>query len=141
MLLSKRKVKDQTPEAIQYRGVDIQIENGIGSIRNGIDAGGQAWQTKFFYPYGFIIGVKGIDGEELDCFVGNDEPSPNVYVINQIKHDGHYIDEQKVMFGFNSAIRARDAYLAHFNTQGYLGTVDEIPFDKYKQQLDLILNK
>lgn len=44
-------------------------------------------------------------------------------------------DEDKVMLGFDDKDQARDAYLAHFQTQGYLGEVTEMPMFEFKQKI------
>jgi hypothetical protein len=37
--------------------------------------------------------------------------------------------------GFDSKEQARDAYLAHYQTQGYIGVIKEMPFYEFKEQL------
>lgn len=110
------------------------IEQPIGSIRSGVSANGEPWQTKFLYPYGYIKNTKGTDGEGVDCFIGPDKDSDKVFVIHQTNGNGSY-DEDKVMLAFSNLNAARDAYLAHFNTQGYLGEIIEMSLFEFKQKL------
>jgi len=37
--------------------------------------------------------------------------------------------------GFDSKEQARDAYLAHYQSQGYVGVITEMPFYEFKEQL------
>lgn len=119
---------------INFKGLTIMIENPIGSIRRGEDVNGQPWQTKFMYPYGYIYGTKGADKDGVDCFIGNNITSEKVFIIHQT--EGHNVfDEDKVMLGFDSLEQARDAFLAHYQTQGYLGNITEMPFYEFKDKL------
>jgi hypothetical protein len=119
---------------INFKGLTIMIEQPIGSIRSGVSANGEPWQTKFLYPYGYIKNTKGADGEGVDCFIGPDKDSDKVFVIHQTNGNGSY-DEDKVMLAFSNLNQARDAYLAHFNTQGYLGEITEMSLFEFKQKL------
>jgi len=117
-----------------FKGLTIMIENPVGSIRTGVDAHGDKWQTKFHYPYGYIYGTKGLDKEGVDVFIGNNPTSDRVFIIHQTDGNGIF-DEDKVMLGFSSKEEARDAYLAHYNTQGYMGKVIEMPFFEFKTRM------
>lgn len=116
---------------INFNGINIGIENPIGSVREGKDENGNKWQTKYFHPYGYICGVEGTDGDDLDCFIGTNPSSDRVFVIYQKKADGQF-DEHKIMLGFDSLESARDAYLAHYSTQGFLGQIKEFPLFEFK---------
>jgi hypothetical protein len=118
---------------MNFKGLTIVIENPIGSIRQGVDKEGNAWQTKFFYPYGYIYNTKGKDNGGIDVFIGNSVTSDRVFIIHQT--DGYIYDEDKVMLGFDNKEQARDAYLAHFQTQGYLGVITEMPMFEFKQKI------
>lgn len=117
-----------------FRGIFIAIEQPVGSIREGKKIDGTSWRTEFLYPYGFINNTDGEDNEEIDCFIGPNEMAPDVFIIHQMANDEY--DEDKVMFGFDSEEAARDAYLAHFDTQGHLGEITTIPFTEFKVMLD-----
>lgn len=125
------KTKDAGVQEVDFQGIKIMIENPVGSIRSGEKADGEKWETKFLYPYGFIKKVIGQDGDELDCFIGNNQDSGVVYLIHQ-RIDNKY-DEDKVMLGFDSEEAARDAYLAHFDTQQMLGPITEMTIPEFKQ--------
>lgn len=123
-----------------FKGLTIVIENPVGSIRSGVDINGDPWQTKFMYEYGYVYNTKGADGEGIDCFIGPNPVSDKVFVIHQTQGFGSY-DEDKCMLGFDTLEQARDAYLAHFNTQSYLGEITEMPFFEFKQRVLLPSNQ
>lgn len=119
---------------MNFKGLPIIIENAVGSVRTGIDKFGERWQTKFFYPYGYIFGTKGADKEGVDCFIGSNPTSNKVFIIHQTDGEKNF-DEDKVMLGFDSKESARDAYLAHYQTQGYIGVITEMPMFEFKKKL------
>jgi len=122
------QTKDAFPE-INFQGLTISIENSIGSIRRGKKNDGSQWQTRFFHPYGFIKYTIGADEEEIDCFIGPNELSQSVYIVQQD-------DEDKVMLGFDSLEHARDAYLAHYDTQMKMKLITEMSMQEFKAILE-----
>jgi hypothetical protein len=116
---------------ITFQGIPISIEQPVGSLRSGTDVNGEKWESQFFYPYGYIKFTTGEDQEEVDCFVGPDEDADIVYIIKQKDKDGKF-DEDKVMLGFSSLEMARDAYLAHYNCQDYLGVIETMGIDEFR---------
>ena len=123
-------------EKLIYRNLNIAIENPIDSIRSGVSKDGTEWKVKFYYPYGYIEGTKGNDGEEIDCFIGDNPETDSVYIVHQRREDGLY-DEDKVLLGFDSLNSARDAYLSHFSTQDFIGKITEMPFFEFKYKLEV----
>lgn len=93
----------------------IAIENPRGSVREGISVDGE-WSIKMPHHYGFIKNTMGADGDEIDCFVGPNPKSKLVFVINQKDINSGDFDEHKVMFGFNSAEEAVQAYADSYST-------------------------
>jgi hypothetical protein len=73
---------------MNFKGIAIMIENPVGSIRTGIDAHGDKWQTEFHYPYGYIYGTKGLDKEGVDVFIGNNPASERAFIIHQTEGHG-----------------------------------------------------
>lgn len=124
---------------MEYDGLLIAIEQEVGDERQWRDRNGETGTTTMLWPYGFIEGTKGADGEAIDCYVGPNPEAPNVYVVDQKKKlgDGQFggFDEQKCMLGFSSADEAREAYLAHYNDPGFLGAMRTIPFDDFKRRV------
>jgi hypothetical protein len=120
---------------ISFQGLQIVIENEKGSIRHW-ERDGEQGETKMFYPYGFIKGTLGKDGEEVDCFIGNDKFAPFAYIIYPAKTKGFDIKEDKMMLGFGSKDAARDAFMAHYNNQKFLGDIVELPMHLFKESIE-----
>lgn len=124
---------------IEFDGLLIAIEQEKGDERFWKDRNGETGSTTMLYPYGFIEGTKGADGEAIDVYVGPNPEAENVYVVDQRKKlgDGKFggFDEQKVMLGFSSLDEARAAYLAHYDDPGFLGSIRAMPFDEFKAKL------
>lgn len=118
-----------------HQGLGIAIENRKGSVRKGVDKDGKPWRTKMIHPYGYIKGTKGADGEEVDCYVGPCSDASHAHVVHQKKEDGSY-DEDKVMLGFASKDDARKAYLAHYNTDRFLGPIKSVFMPKFKEMVE-----
>ena len=97
---------------------DVIIEQPRGSVRSGVDANGKAWETTMQNTYGYFGGTKGVDGDAIDVFLGNDLDGwdgTTVFVVDQYNPDGSF-DEHKVMLGFNSQEEAEAAYFANYES-------------------------
>jgi hypothetical protein len=123
-----------------FRGLNISIENRKGSIRRGTDRNGEKWAIKMNYDYGYIRGSEGVDGDHVDCYLGEDEDAKNVYIVHQNDPDTHKYDEDKCMLGFNTLEDARKAYLSQYNKPGFLGKIDIMPFEDFKEKVVLKKN-
>ncbi|MDE5812642.1 MAG: hypothetical protein K2H61_10115, partial [Muribaculaceae bacterium] len=100
----------------EHRSLDghrISVENPKGSIRRGRDADGKEWQSEMHHDYGYFIGTKSTDGDNIDVFLSDNPAEGNVYVVDQYHPDGEF-DEHKVMYGFNSEEEAMQAYLSNY---------------------------
>ena len=117
-----------------FQGLRIAVENRTGSVRSGKDKDGKPWHTLMKAPYGYIVGSKGADDEGVDCYVGPQKDAPNAFVVHQKKEDGSY-DEDKVILGVADAVVARKLYLAHYNTDRFLGPIKEVPMERLKALL------
>ena len=96
---------------------DITVENPKGSVRSGVDARGNRWETTMQNTYGYIRGTEGVDGDHIDVFLTDDIDGWNgrkVYVVDQYNEDGTF-DEHKVMLGFNDEADAKDAYFSNYS--------------------------
>lgn len=122
---------------VEFQGLPISIENRAGSARHWYDPNsGEKGSTKMKYPYGYIRGTLGTDGDEVDVFVGPDKDSTKVFVVTQMKKPGFKeVDEQKVMLGFQSAAEAKTAYLDHYNDPKFFGSMKEFPMTDFKEKL------
>lgn len=121
---------------VNLDGYDITIENPRGSTRSGVDANGQPWSVTMNNDYGYIKGTEGVDGDHIDVFLSDDPTTGNVYVVDQVNSDGSF-DEHKVMYGFSSADKARDAYLANYSPEWKgLGAISEVSKDEFKKWIN-----
>jgi phage gp29-like protein len=120
----------------EFAGLPIAIENPAGSIRLWSDGPTQIGATTMLHDYGYIEGVMGSDGEELDVYLGPDEGADHVHVVHQLAApDFKRQDEDKIFLGFPSADAAKDAYLAHRNEPAAFGGMSTIPLDRFKGKL------
>lgn len=122
------KTGDYKKPVIKWRGMIIRIENPAGSVRRG-----KNWETRMKYDYGYISGSNGVDGDEVDVYVGPHlEDAKMVYVVHQRKY-GNWdkYDEDKCLIGFMSEDEAKAAYLAHYDDQRFLGPVTAMPTEEF----------
>ena len=117
---------------MKLHGLTLAIENPRGSNRRGMDMDGKQWSVNMPHHYGFIKGVKGADGDELDCFVGTNMKADNVFVVNQNDMEGEF-DEHKCMMGFDDEESAKAAYMSAFSADwNGFGSIVQLPVDKFK---------
>lgn len=118
----------------KWKGLDVSIETPAGSVRNWYDpftkSGGQ---TYMLYDYGYLRGTEGSDGDQVDVYFGPEPDTAHfVYVVRQMKGpDYRYSDEDKCMVGFCNEAAARDAYLAHYTDERFLGAMDTYPVAEF----------
>lgn len=115
-----------------FRGLNISIENKKGTIRRGVDSDGHKWAIKMRYDYGYIRGTEGLDGDHVDCYIGDDMDAKNVYIIHQKIPGTNIYDEDKCMLGFSTLADAKAAYLKQYDKPGFFGGVDTVPFEDFK---------
>lgn len=127
MILLKARPTPAQAEAGNYKkprrlwkGLEIAIENPVGSVREG-----KGWRTKMQNAYGYVCRSEGVDGDEVDVYLGPDlEDAPMVYVVHQRRYgDWDAYDEDKCMLGFTSEAAASAAYLAHYDDKRFLGPI------------------
>ena len=122
---------------LRLDGYNITIENPKGSVRRGTDSKGNAWENTLNNDYGYIRGTEGVDGDHIDVYLSDNPTEGNVFVIDQVNPETREFDEHKVMYGFDSAEEAREAYLANFS-EGWngLGTITEVSKDEFKKWIE-----
>lgn len=118
-----------------FQDIPISVENRKGSVRRGTDPDGDEWKTKMKVPYGYIPGTKGVDGDELDVFVGPDENAAFAYIVHCNKPDGKKFDEDKVMLGFKSKDQAKRCFCNHYDDPLFFGGIDAIPMWKFNKKI------
>lgn len=121
---------------VKIDGYDVTIENPKGSVRSGKDVNGNEWSVTMNNDYGYIRGTEGVDGDHIDVFLSDDPESGDVFVIDQVNPDGSF-DEHKVMYGFNSELDAKNAYLANYS-EGWtgLGNITRVSKEEFKKWID-----
>jgi hypothetical protein len=103
---------------VQIGTFNVTIEQPKGSVRSGVDANGNKWETTMQNTYGYIRGTEGVDGDHIDVFLSDDIDGWNgrrVFVVDQYNEDGSF-DEHKVMLGFNETDDAEAAYFANYDS-------------------------
>jgi len=119
-----------------FQGLPISVENRRGSIRRGCNKQWGCWATLMHIPYGYIRGTKGIDGDEVDCFVGEHVEAKFAYVMHTRRAPAFKdYDEDKVMLGFKTAAEAKQAFLKHFADSRFFGGMDSIPMEEFKKKV------
>lgn len=100
----------------KWRGLDLSVENKKGSTRSKVGPDGKtAWSVTMPAHYGRILGTEGADGDHVDFYMGEDEGSEAVFVVDQIDPKTGEFDEHKVMLGFKDEAEAKAAYEAGFS--------------------------
>lgn len=100
---------------MRIHGLDISIENPKGSTRTGEGKDGKKWSSTMPDHYGYIKRTQGADGDHVDVYVGSNDRSNRVYVIDQKDPDTGSFDEHKVMIGYGDRDAATAAYRAAFS--------------------------
>jgi GNAT superfamily N-acetyltransferase len=122
--------------SVKLFGMDLAIENPAGSERAWSNPDtGESGSRKMKYPYGYVKRTEGADGDAVDVFIGPNDKSKKVYVINQMKGDGSgKFDEHKAMLGFNNPEHAKAGYLRHYQ-KGWkgMGEVVEMTTEEFRE--------
>ena len=107
---------------VRFLGFNITLENPRGSRRSGVSPDGTKWSNILAHHYGYIKGTEGDgrDGDHIDCYIGPDLESEDVWVIDQVHPDTGKFDEVKVCFGFPTEEAAKEGYLACYQ-KGWKG--------------------
>ena len=121
---------------IKFQGLDISIENPTGTVRSGIDPNGQTWETSMEADYGYIRGTNGMDDEHVDVFIGPDKDAQSAYIITIMKPPSfENIDEQKVMLGYNTGAEAKRAFLRHYDSPRFFGSMTAMTMTDFKKKV------
>lgn len=133
---AKIKAENYKKGKLHFDGMKISIENPRGSVRRGKDKNGKPWSVKMKNSYGYINGIKSVDGDDIDIFLSKDPSKGNVYIVDQVVPGTNKFDEHKIMYGFGSLAEAKKAYLANYN-KGWkgLGKISELTKDQFKAWL------
>jgi SPP1 gp7 family putative phage head morphogenesis protein len=108
-------------------GLPLVIENPAGSMRRWVDTDGTPGETLMRFPYGYLAGAIGADGEDVDVYLGPVDEPDLVFIVHQRKKGDANVevwpdyDEDKVMLGWASADDAMAAYLAQYDDRRVFG--------------------
>jgi hypothetical protein len=128
----QKQAGNYAKRVVRWRGLDIAIENEVGSERRGVDPTGKAWAVKVKSAYGYVKRSMGVDGDQVDVYLGPNLEAPDVYVVHQRKAgDWEAYDEDKCLIGWSSKEAATAAYLANYNDPRFLGPVTALPADEF----------
>lgn len=120
-----------------WNGWTIAIETPAGAKRRGRNALGLEWENTIPVHYGYFRRTESeADGDHIDVFVGPEPESQIVFVIDQVKGNGHF-DEHKVMIGFTSEKDAIDAYRGSYSP-GWTGlrSIHGLTVPQFKAWMD-----
>jgi len=117
---------------VTVQGLDISIENPVGSERTFTRPNGSKGVATLKDHYGYIKRTRGKDGDQLDVFVGDQPDSPNVYVIDQINQVSGAFDEHKAMLGYPNQLAAVRAYKRNYEAGFKVGPVSEMPIEQFR---------
>ena len=130
---AQKKAGNYKKGHLKIDGYDVTIENPKGSQRSGTDQDGSIWSVTMNNTYGYIRGTEGVDGDHIDVFLSDNPSQGNVYVVDQVNQQTGEFDEHKVMYGFNSAEEAQEAYLANYSEGWKMGTITEVSKEEFKK--------
>ena len=121
---------------VKIHGLDITIENPVGSVRSGTSPDGEPWEVEMPADYGYIKRTEGADGDNVDVYIGPNPASTMVYVIDQVDPKTGKFDETKSMIGFDSLDQAVAAYDSAFSDgtgPSRRGAVVSLPVETFKE--------
>ncbi len=121
---------------IDFQGLDIRVQNPTGTLRSGVAPNGQTWETSMEADYGYIRGTNGMDDEHVDVFVGPDKDAQSAYIITIMKPPSfENIDEQKVMLGYNTGAEAKRAFMRHYDSPKFFGSMTAMTMTDFKKKV------
>lgn len=129
---SQKEAGNYAKRKIPWKGMEISIENEAGSFRRGTNRSGKSWEQRMSYPYGYLRGTEGVDGDHVDCFIGPNLESPTVHVVHaMVVNDWRTYDEDKVMIGWDSADAAKQAFIDNYSDPRFFGDMVAMPVDEF----------
>jgi hypothetical protein len=119
-----------------WNGMQIVIENPRGSVRRGVSSSGEIWRREMTAHYGYISGTKGMDGDQVDVFMGRHPESELVFVVHQINQSTGEFDELKVVLGETNMKTAKELYLSNYTKGWKCGDIEPMTVDQFKELLE-----
>jgi len=132
---AQKKAGNYKKGRIKLFGFEVAIENAKGSYRSGRAPNGKVWRTRMPHHYGYFLGTKGPDKDQVDVFIGpHIDRADKVYVVDQIDPRTGKYDEPKCMAGFLSSDSAQYGYLKAYEP-GWkgLGAITPMAIEDFKR--------
>ncbi|UCV14116.1 PLxRFG domain-containing protein [Quatrionicoccus australiensis] len=123
---------------IKVGGLDIAVENPIGSTRSGTGPDGKAWSVTMSDHYGYVKRTEGADGDQVDVYVKGgtaENHTGPVFVVDQFDPATGKFDEHKAMIGYKlkgAAIKAYDVHFADGSGPKRRQTVTKMSAEQFK---------
>ena len=114
---------------VQAYGLDIAIENPLGTERSGKNKDGREWRQVLHADYGYVKGSVGFDKDHVDVFIApgfDAEAALPVFVVNQVGKSGKF-DEHKAIFGAATEEEAMALYNSNYE-EGWTGGKSVVRF-------------
>lgn len=136
-LLKTMELPEYALRPIPWRGLTLIVENEAGSIRSGPKPDGTTWAVIMEFPYGYAMDSEGVDGDEVDVFIGPHlDTCEFVYVVHQRKvGNWEKYDEDKCMVGFADEAHAREAFLCNYDDKRFLGAITAMSADEFVKKV------
>ncbi len=130
---------DPIKEKTEINGILVHIEWPKGSVRTYKHDGELKDGKKQTAGYGYFPGTTSPDGEELDCYLGDNLDSAKVFLLMQkptpwdIEH-GFEDPEEKWMLGFDSIDEARQVYVTCMPSKWFM-SIEESSYEDLSKKL------
>ena len=121
---------------IKFQGMYISIETDKNEIRSGTDSNGKEWKTKMPVPYGYIRRTEGVDGDHVDCFIGNDPNCKDVWIVKIQNPDTKVYDEDKVFLGFKDEQEVMNTFYKSYDRKEFFQSIDKTDIDDLKKRME-----
>lgn len=116
-MTKRNKLIEAVKKLVKLFGLQIGVEFEPGDVRFP-----DTHQTLMSAFYGHIRNHIGDDGMSLDCYIGPNPDSQNIYLVHQLTASGEY-DEGKIVFGCDTIQQAKSLYMAHMPKDRFGGIV------------------
>jgi phage-related protein (TIGR01555 family) len=103
--------QDKDGDAVLFAGFPVIIEYRRGEVRNAGSSDGAVMSA----DYGYFPGTTGIDGDSVDVFLGPNERSDLVFIINQRDPDDGEFVQHKCFLGFDKSSEVVDTFNSFYN--------------------------
>lgn len=117
--------------------LDVVLEHVRGDKRRGVE-GKTAWEVSMPDHYGYLRQTDGADGDQLDCYVGPNPASDQVWIIDTRNPRTGLFDEHKVMLGYDSEPQVLKTFADGYTDGSVLrrlGTITPVTMDQFKEWL------